>query len=142
MYLIDTDVLSALRKRRRDPNVVAWIGSVSDREFFLSVVTIGEVERGIERQRTVDPAFAAKLARWLDTILRTYGERVLPLTVSTARRWGRLSAQIGNRGIDLTIAATALEHGLIVATGNVSRFEPTGVEVINPFAPPAGKRPL
>lgn len=81
MYLIDTDVLSALRKRRRDPNVVSWIGSVSDRELFLSVVTIGEVERGIERQRTVDPAFAAELARWLDTIFRTYGERVLPLTV-------------------------------------------------------------
>lgn len=92
-------MLSALRKRRRDPNVVAWIGSVSDRELFSRAVTIREVERGIERQRTVDPAFAAEPARWLDTILRTYGERVLPLTVAIARRWGRLSAQIGNRGI-------------------------------------------
>ena len=133
MYLLDTDVLSALRKRRRDPDVVAWIGSVAPSDLFLSVVTIGEVERGIERQRKVNPDFAEALARWLDVTLGTYGERVLPLTVTIARRWGRLAAQIGNQGIDLAIAATALEHGLIVATGNTSDFEPTGVGILNPF---------
>ena len=126
-YLLDTDVLSELRKRKRDTNVVVWIGSVAPADLFLSVVTIGEIERGIERQRTVNPTFAAELAGWLDVTLRTYGERILPLTVNIARRWGRLAAQIGNQGIDLAIAATALEHGLTVVTRNVSDFEPTGV---------------
>ena len=132
-YLLDTDVLSELRKRKRDTNVLVWIGSVAPADLFLSVVTIGEIERGIERQRTVNPTFAAELAGWLDVTLRTYGERILPLTVNIARRWGRLAARIGNQGIDLAIAATALEHGLTVVTRNVSDFEPTGVACLNPF---------
>jgi predicted nucleic acid-binding protein len=132
-YLLDTDVLSALRKRKRDPNVVAWIGSVTPADLFLSAVTIAEIERGIERQRTVNPTFADELAGWLDLTLRAYGERILPLTVNIARRWGRLAAQIGNQGIDLAVAATALEHGLTVVTRNVSDFEPTGVATLNPF---------
>src|SRR4249919_3931059 len=119
-YLLDTDVLSELRKRKRDANVVAWIGSAPPTDLFLSVVTIGEIERGIERQRTVNPTFADELAGWLDLTLRAYGERILPLTVNIARRWGRLAAQIGNQSIDLAVAATALEHGLTVVTRNVS----------------------
>ena len=132
-FLLDTDVLSQLRKRKRDPNVVAWIGSVAPADLFLSVLTIGEIERGIERQRTANPSFANELASWLDVTLRAYSERILPLTVNIARRWGRLAAQIGNQGIDLAIAATALEHGLTVVTRNVSDFEPTGVATLNPF---------
>ena len=65
MYLLDTDVLSNLRKRKRDPNVVAWIGSVAPADLFLSAITIGEIERGIERQRNVNPTFADELAGWL-----------------------------------------------------------------------------
>ena len=133
MYLLDTDVLSSLRKRKRDPNVVAWIGSVAPADLFLSAITIGEIERGIERQRTVNPTFADELAGWLDVTLRAYDERILPMRVDIARRWGRLAAQIGNQGIDLAIAATALEHGLTVVTRNVSDFEPTGVATLNPF---------
>lgn len=140
MYLLDTDVLSELRRRRRDPNVVAWIGSVVPSDLFLSVVTVGEIERGIERQRKTNPAFADALAAWLDLTLRAYGDRILPLTVEMARRWGRLSAQIGNQGIDLAIAATALEHGLTVVTRNVSHFEPTSVPVLNPFKPRSRRR--
>jgi toxin FitB len=137
MYLLDTVVLSELRKRRRNPHVVAWIGSVSPTDIFLSAVTIAEIELGIERQRKVDPAFALELEKWLDVTLRAYGERVLPLTIGIARRWGRLSAQIGNRELDLAIAATALEHGLTLITRNVSDFAPTGVATFDPFSPPA-----
>ena len=133
MYLLDTDVISELRRRRRNRNVVAWIGNVSAADLFLSVVTIGEIELGIARQRVRNPSFAKDLADWLEVTLRAYEERILPLTVGIARRWGRLAAQLGNNQLDLAIAATALEHGLTVVTRNVSDFEPTGVTVLDPF---------
>lgn len=137
MFLLDTVVLSELRERpkQRNRHVVRWIGTVSPQEVFLSVVTIGEVERGIERQRQHDPLFAGQLADWLEATLRAYGDRILAVDVAVARRWGRLSQRLGNKGLDLAIAATALEHGLAVATRNVSDFLPTGVAVFNPFEP-------
>ena len=133
MYLLDTDVISELRRRRRNRNIVAWISNVSATDLFLSVVTIGEIELGIARQRVRNPSFAKDLADWLEVTLRAYEERILPLTVGIARRWGRLAAQLGNNQLDLAIAATALEHGLTVVTRNVSDFEPTGVTVLDPF---------
>ena len=133
MYLLDTDVLSELRRRRRNQNVVAWISAAAPADLFLSVVTIGEIELGIERQRTLNPEFAQELAAWLEMTLRAYSERILPLSVGIARRWGRLAARLGNKQLDLAIAATALDHGLTVVTRNVSDFEPTGVTFINPF---------
>jgi predicted nucleic acid-binding protein len=135
MYLLDTDVLSELRRSRRNRNVVAWIGDVTEADLFLSAVTIGEIELGITRQQVLNPGFAQDLVDWLDVTLRAYRERILPLTVGIARRWGRLAAQLGNKQLDLAIAATALEHGLIVVTRSVSDFEPTGVPVLNPFNP-------
>jgi hypothetical protein len=133
MYLLDTDVLSELRRSRRNRNVLAWVGDVSAGDLFLSVVTIGEIELGIARQRVLNPSFAQDLADWLEVTLRAYGERILPLTIGIARRWGRLAAQLGNKQLDLAIAATALEHGLTVVTRNVSDFKPTGVMVLDPF---------
>lgn len=137
MYLLDTLVLSELRKAppRRNANVVSWLASVSPDELFISAISIGEIERGIARQRSVDPAFASALTQWLDVVLKNYDERILPLGVDIARRWGRLSAEIGSSGIDLAIAATALEHGLVIATRNVSDFAATGVALLNPFEP-------
>ena len=133
MFLLDTDVLSELRRSRRDRNVVAWIGDVTAAGLFLSAVTIGEIELGIARQQVLNPGFAQELTEWLDVTLRAYGERILPLAVGIVRRWGRLAAQLGNKQLDLAIAATALEHGLTVVTRNVSDYEPTGVPILNPF---------
>lgn len=136
MFLVDTVTLSALRRRRRDPMVVAWFERQRTTDLFLSVISIGEIERGIARQRAIDPAFADALAGWLDRVLTLYGERVVPFDLRTARRWGALSAALGNDSADLMIAATALEHGLTVVTRNVSDFEPTGVAVLDPFNRP------
>jgi toxin FitB len=133
MFLIDTVILSELRRRERDPVVVAWFERQRTTDLFVSVVSIGEIERGIARQRATDAAFAGALAAWLDKVLALYGERVLPFDLQSARRWGRLSAALGNESADLMIAATALEHGLAVVTRNVSDFVPTGVTVLDPF---------
>jgi hypothetical protein len=138
MYLLDTDVLSALAKRRRDPHVERWLVQRRDDELFLSVVSVGEIERGIAVQRDRDPAFAERLANWLERLLAVHGERVLPFDLAAARRWGELSGQIGHGGADLQIAATALTRGLTVATGNGAHFAPSGVALVNPFEAEAG----
>jgi predicted nucleic acid-binding protein len=127
-------VLSALRQRQRDPNLVAWLRSVPETDLFLSVVTIGEVEKGIAAVAPRDAAFARPLADWRDEVLRGFVARILPVDVATARRWGRLAAAHGHDGADLLIAATALEHGLAVATRNLRHFACTGVALIDPFA--------
>lgn len=133
MILLDTVVLSELRKTHPSPQVVAWLSSFRDSDLFLSVVSLGEIERGIEKKRHDDPAFATALTCWLEDLLRLYGDRVLPVTPAIARRWGSLSAQHGNDGADLLIAATALVHGLQIATRNVRHFAPLGVGIVNPF---------
>lgn len=133
MYLLDTMVLSELRKKRRHPGVTDWIRAQRSNDLFLSAVTIGEIERGIALQAKRNPGFASALADWLDKVMTLYAERILATDLAVARRWGRLSADIGNDGADLLIAATALEHGLAVVTRNKRHFEPTGVEVVNPF---------
>ena len=134
MFLIDTVTLSELRRRQRDPMVVKWFERQRTTELFLSVISIGEIERGIARQRAMDPGFADALAAWLDRVLVLYGERIVPFDLRTARRWGTLSAALGNDSADLMIAATALEYGLTIVTRNVSDFAPTGVAVIDPFS--------
>jgi len=140
MFLLDTDIVSDLRRPKRNDNVVAWIAQVSPTDVFLSTITPFEIELGIERQRHVDPHFARGLEIWLDATLRLYVDRILPLTVNVARRWGRLSAKIGNKNLDGAIAATALEHGLTVVTRNVAHYRATGVAVLNPFEAATRKR--
>jgi predicted nucleic acid-binding protein len=132
-YLLDTDILSAIRRKQRDPNLEKWLQSIQSADVFLSVVTLGEVERGISQQRRNNPEFAEDLERWLDTILLRYEQRILPLSVSIARRWGQLSGELGHNSADLMIAATALEHNLTVATRNIRHFELTQVSLINPY---------
>ena len=133
MFLLDTDVLSALRRRERNPEIARWVGTQRTTDLYLSVVTVGEIERSIMRQQRRDPGFVRGLALWLDRLLAWYGERILPVDVATARRGVRLSATLGQDSVDLLIAATALEHGLTVVTRNVRHFEPTGVAVVGTF---------
>ena len=132
MFLLGTDVLSALRRRERNPEIVRWLQEQRTTDLYISVVTVGEIERGITQQQRHNAAFARDLGFWLDRVLGWYGDRILPVDVASARRWGQLSATFGHDGADLLIAATALEHGLTVVTRNVRHFEPTGVAVLNP----------
>jgi toxin FitB len=132
-FLLDTVVLSELRKAKPSRSVVRWVKTQDVDRLFISVVSIGEIERGIEKARKSDPAFAAELALWLEGLLTVYAEQLLPVSAKSARLWGKLSAKLGHEGADLLIAATAITHGLTVVTRNVKHFEPTGVSVINPF---------
>ena len=134
MFLIDTDVLSALRRRERSPQIARWMSRQREGDLYLSVVSIGEIERGIIRRQRSNPDFAHTLALWLDSVIKLYGEQILGVNLAVARRWGQLSAGIGNDSADLLVAATALEHGLSVVTRNVRHFRPTGVRVIDPSA--------
>lgn len=134
MFLLDTVIVSELRKRQADRGVLGWVSVQQESQLYLSVVTLGEIERGIEKRRKADPAFADELAVWLENLVRLYADRILPVTPSVARRWGRLSAQLGHESADLLIAATALSHSLTVVTRNTAHFEPTGVGLINPFS--------
>lgn len=133
MFLLDTDVLSALRRGDRNPEAVRWVEKQRTADLHISVVTVGEIERGIAQQQRDNPSFAGDLGLWLDRVLSLYSDRILPVDTATARRWGHLSATLGHEGADLLIAATAIEHGLTVVTRNVRHFEPTGVAVLNPL---------
>lgn len=139
MYLIDTDVLSLLRRPERVPALVGWVRLVPDAALHLSVITLGEIARGIERQKDHDPAFAAALEAWVGTVRTAYADRVLPFGAAEAVEWGRLSARLGHRSADLMIAATARVGGLTVVTRNTRHFELTGVAVLDPMEETASR---
>lgn len=132
-YLLNTDVLSLTRRKQTNIHFSNWLNTLSSNEVFLSTMTIGEIEKGIEKQRSLNPDFASDLTLWLEKLLINYSDRIIPVTPEIARRWGKLCQQIGHSNIDILIAATALEYGLIVATRNIDDFKPTGVELIDPF---------
>ena len=133
MLILDTNVISALRRPDRAVRVADWLARQDERDLFLSVITLGEIERGIAQQDRVNPAFAADLRAWLDRTATVFADRILPFGAEEARVWGRLTHQIGHAGADLMIAATALVRNGVVVTGNVDDFRPTGVRIENPF---------
>lgn len=133
MYLLDTDVLSALRRRDKNIVVAHWAALVAATDLHISVATINEIERGIEHQKRRDPPHAKSLAIWLDKVIGEFGVRTLPITVQIARRWAQISASVGHEDLDFAIAATALEHGLVVVTRNVRDFIKTGATIYDPF---------
>lgn len=136
-YLVDTNVLSELRKGRRcDPNVFGWFSAVRDEDVFLSVLVIGEVRRGIERIRRRDGRSARILDTWLRRLRASHRDRILPVDDAVAEEWGRLSAPDPIPVVDGLMAATARVHGLTLATRNVRDVARTGVPCVNPFEAP------
>jgi toxin FitB len=133
MILLDAVVLSELRKARPNAGVVSYLKAQAPEAVFLSVMTIGEIAAGIEKQRSVEPEFADELSQWLTLTELQFAHRVLPVTPAIARLWGRLCVLTGNKGIDNLIAATALCHNMTVVTRNVRDFAAAGVVVFDPF---------
>lgn len=127
-------MVSELRKGRRgDPGVWRWFSELSDDEIYLSALTIGELERGVELLRRRDLAAAEAIGAWLADLVASYGDRVLPVDLSVAREWGRLNAPDPLPVVDGLLAATARVHRLTLATRNVRDVERTGVDLLNPF---------
>ena len=132
MYLLDTNVISELRKPRPHGAVVAWLESVDDAKLFLSAVTLGEIQAAIELTREQDPDKAAEIETWLALVAQAYN--VLPMDSSAFRDWARLMHRKSDTLYeDAMIAAVARVHGLTVVTRNIADFKALGVEVFNPF---------
>jgi predicted nucleic acid-binding protein len=133
-YLLDTNVISELRKgERADAKVTAWFAGVAEEEIFLSVLTIGEIRRGIESVRRRDPDSAAVLDRWLDQLSESHGDRVVPIDRAIAEEGGRMNVPDPLPVVDGLLAATARVLGLTLVTRNVADVEGTGVELLDPF---------
>jgi len=136
-YLLDTCVLSEFTRRKPEPRVISWLDSLDEEKLFISVITVGEIQRGIERL----PASRRKtdLLVWMNTgLLDRFAGRMVSIDAPTMFLWGSLTARLESAGLtmgvtDSLIAASALQNNLIVATRNVTDFLPSGVQVINPW---------
>ncbi|MBC3778503.1 type II toxin-antitoxin system VapC family toxin [Pseudomonas sp. SWRI99] len=136
MYLLDTNVISELRKPQADKNVVAWAKSVIAPRMFISAITVKELETGVLRIERRDPAQGKVLRSWLNRhVLPTFDARILPVDAAVAIRCASLHVPDRASESDSLIAATALVHGLTVVTRNVSGFQASGVALLNPWEP-------
>jgi predicted nucleic acid-binding protein len=137
MYLLDTSVVSELRKAKSakaDKNVVSWASSVSAASFYLSVITILELEMGLLLVERHDPVQGSVLRSWLNVhVLPAFSERILAVDTAVALCCAKLHVPDPRSDRDAIIAATALVHGMTVVTRNTDDFEPTGVEILNPW---------
>ena len=133
MYLLDTNIVSELRKLRPHGAVVAWLEAVADEDLHLSAVTLGEIQIGIEMTREQDALKAAEIEAWADQVAATYN--VLPMDATTFRVWAKLMHRQSDTVYeDAMIAASAIVHHLTVVTRNVRDFERFNVPLFNPFA--------
>lgn len=136
-YLLDTCVLSEFTHQQPYEKVIRWVDSMDEEKIFISVITIGEIQRGIER--LLESQRKTGLSVWMNNrLIERFDQRIIPLDTQTMLIWGSLSVRMENAGrpmpvMDSLIAATALQHSLIIATRNVSDFLPCGVQVINPW---------
>ena len=132
MYLLDTNVVSELRRVRPHGAVLAWLRSVDHRLLRLSAVSLGEIQAGIELARDQDPGRAAEIERWADEVARTH--EIIPMDTPVFRAWAKLMhGKSDTLADDARIAATAIVHNLIVVTRNMRDFQPFGVSTFNPF---------
>ena len=138
-YLLDTMVLSEFGKppRRQNAAAIRWLSAVDSAELFLSVITLGEVRRGIELQRRRSASDAARLEDWLRRVRAAFAGRVIGVDEAVAERWGRIIVDPAAPSVDALVAATALVHDKIVVTRNIRHFERTGARLLNPYEPAA-----
>lgn len=132
MYLLDTCVWSDAR--RRVPSVLAWLGTEDPAMLFLSVITLGEMTKGVVIRARRDPVAATSLGNWVDSVHAQNVDRVLPVDAAVAIAWGRMMAVRTLPVADGLIAATARVHGLVLVTRNVADFAGTGIDIVNPWS--------
>ena len=133
-YLIDTNIISEIRKGRRcDVNVARWYEAIEDASLYLSVMIIGEIRKGIEKLRPKNATQANMIEDWLEEVAKAFGDRILPIDGTVANEWGRLTAIRPLPVIDGLLAATAKVHGMTLVTRNIADIADLGVHVINPF---------
>ncbi|WP_411386931.1 type II toxin-antitoxin system VapC family toxin [Pseudomonas sp. MPB03] len=139
MFLLDTNVISELRKSQADKNVQAWARSVPAPSLYVSAITVLELETGVLRFERKDPTQGSRLRAWLDDhVLPAFAGRILAVDRAVALRCARLHVPDRSNECDALIAATALVHGLTVVTRNVSDFQSCGVALLNPWSPVPG----
>ncbi|MFJ6674133.1 type II toxin-antitoxin system VapC family toxin [Actinosynnema sp. NPDC091369] len=134
-FLLDTNVVSEIRKEVPNAGVSAWFAAVPASELFLSVMVVGEIRQGIERLARRDPAQAGAVDRWLQQLIHVYGDRIAPVTAEVAEVWGRLNVPDPLPVVDGLLAATALVNGWTLVTRNVGDVATTGARLLNPFTP-------
>ena len=134
-YLLDTNVISELRKRNPDPRVLAWYATVTSAEVFVSALTIGEIRLGIERLRRKDGTQADALEQWLRGLQASYGDRIINVDAAVAEAWGRLNVPDPLPVIDGLLAASAKVRGWTLVTRNTGDLARSGVALLNPFGP-------
>jgi toxin FitB len=133
-FLLDTSVVSELRRRQVDAGVASWFAAARSVDLHLSVLVVGEIRQGIERLGRRDRGQATVYEKWLADLLDLYADRVAPVTVEVAEAWGRLNVPDPLPVVDGLLAATALVHGWTLVTRNVSDVRRTGVRLLDPFA--------
>jgi toxin FitB len=132
MYLLDTNVISELRRPRPHNGVIAWLSGIAPDQIFISAVTLGELQAGVENAREQDPGRAAVIEAWIDSVAASYN--VLPMHGGAFRCWARLMhGKPAELMADAMIAATAVVHNLTVVTRNLRDFERLGVPAFSPF---------
>lgn len=132
-FLLDTNVLSETRRRAPDANVLAWLDRADPGELYVSVLSIGEIRKGIETRRRSDAGAAAALDHWLRGLETLFADRLVPIDLEIAETWGALAARGPLPVIDALIAATAQARGMTVVSRNVRDIARAGVEVVNPW---------
>lgn len=133
-FLLDTNVVSELRKQRPNPGVAEWFAGTDSADLHLSVLVVGEVRQEIDRlRRRGDDARAIVFESWLEVLKTEFGDRLLPITTAVAERWGRLNAERPLPVVDGLLAATAVEHDLTLVTRDDSILEAADVRAIDPW---------
>lgn len=132
-YLLDTNVISEIRKPDGNQTVRTWLAAIKGVDLYLSVLVVGEIRQGIERLRRRDPAQASVYETWLTMLRQDYADRILPITIEVAEEWGRMNVPNAVPVDDGLMAATARVHGLTFVTRNTADLARTGVRLLNPF---------